>query len=71
MWKGEHVTELLGRDSETTHQEKKITEFFCTGHFGAKLLSYLFLLLQVVQGHSGKDGLDFNLEPAGGTGEAF
>lgn len=38
----------------------------CTG-----LLSYLFLLLQIVQGHGGKDGLDFDLEPTDGEGEVF
>lgn len=40
----------------------------CTGRFGAVLCSYLFLLLQIVQGHGGKDGLDFNLEPTDGEG---
>lgn len=44
---------------------------FCTGRFGAELLSYLLLLLQIVQGHGGKDRLDFNLEPTEGEGDAF
>lgn len=69
MRQGEHVTELLC--NRPLRQTTRAKLEFCTRHFGAALLSYLFLLLQIVQGHGGKDGLDFDLEPTDGEGDTF
>lgn len=42
---------------------------FCKGPSETELLSYLFLLLQVIQSHGGQDGLDFDLEPTDREGD--